>query len=87
MLILILAGVSYATIVWIGHEMGLAQALPYLFVSSAAATAVASLLFGLGLVIAGVKFAAVEPASVKFFSIAGCSLIASAVFIWIRHRK
>ena len=81
---LILMGVIYPTLVWIGHKTGLHLILPSAF-TSARGTAISSLLFGLGLVLAGTKYAATDPPAAKFYKIAGCFLIVLAAFIMKRR--
>lgn len=71
---LILMGVVYPTLVWIGHKTGLHVVVPSVFMN-VRGIGISSVLFGLGLVLAGVKYAALDPPAAKFFSIAGCFLI------------
>jgi hypothetical protein len=85
MLVVILAGVVYPTLVFTGHKTGLASLLPSVFTPRVGAVAMSSLMFGLGLVVAGAKYGALDPPSARFFSIAGWSLIVLAAFIWIRR--
>ena len=77
-------GVIYPTLVWIGHKTGLHVIAPSLF-TSVRGIGISSLLFGLGLVLAGLKYAALDPPVAKFFNIAGYFLIILAAFIMKRR--
>ena len=85
MLILILAGVVYPALVLIGHKFGLGLILPSLFAPRVGGVAISSLMFGLGLVLAGAKYRVLDPPAAKFFSIAGWFLIVLAALLWIRR--
>ena len=81
---LILMGVMYPTFVWIGHKTGLHVIAPSIF-TNVRGIGVSSVLFGLGLVLAGVEYAVLDPPAAKFFSIAGCFLLILAPFIMRRR--
>ncbi len=85
MLILILAGVVYPAFVFIGHKFGLGLILPSLFTPRAGVVAISSLMFGLGLVVAGAKYRVPDPPAAQFFSIVGWFLIILAALLCIRR--
>src|SRR5258708_35276582 len=85
MLALILAGVVYPALVLIGHKFGLHMVLPSVFTPRVGAVAISSLMFRLGLVVAGAKYHALDPPAAKFFSIDGWFLIVPAALIWLRR--
>jgi len=82
--VLILMGVMYPTLVWIGHKTGLHVIAPSVF-TNVRGIGGSCVLFGLGLVLAGVKYTALDPPAAKFFSIAGCFLFILAAFIMRRR--
>jgi hypothetical protein len=87
-LIPILAGVGYALVVWTVCETPLAEifpVLPRLFGARVRPLAVATFLFGLGLVLAGAKYHAYDGAAATFYSIAGWFLLGVGVFISMRR--
>ena len=84
--VLILAGVVYPALVWIGHKTGLASVLPPAF-TSVGGVAISSLLFGLGLVLAGAKYASLDSAAARFFSVTGWFLIMVSAIVWIRRSQ
>ena len=85
MLILILAGVVYPAFILIGHKFGLGVILPSVFSPRVGVIATSSLMFGLGLVLAGAKYRVLDPPAAKFFSIAGWFLIVLAALLCIRR--
>ena len=84
---LILGGVLYPALVLIAHKFGFGLILPSLFALRAGAVATSSLMFGLGLVLAGAKYRVLDPPAAKFFSCAGCFLILLAALLWIRRSE
>jgi hypothetical protein len=87
MLLLILGGVLYPAFVFIGHKYGFGLIPPSLLAPRVGPVATSSLMFGLGLVLAGAKYRVLDPPAAKFFNIAGWFLIALAALLWIRRSK
>lgn len=85
MLVLILAGVLYPAFVFIGHKYGFGLIPLSVIAPRVGAIAASSLMFGLGLVLAGQKYRVLDPPAAKFFSIAGWFLIVLGALLWIRR--
>ncbi len=82
-----LLGLAYVVFVKIAETFLLVELWPRVFGPRARPMAVATVLFGIGLSFAGVKYDQFDDPAAKFYMISGWSLIVLGAWLWLRRNR